>query len=103
MASSRLQTVGSASVLVLLSVLQSAAVTQTAPRLSVCHQDFVKPSSLRTIAIARAGLPDAREGDGIQVGLRAQPLARLPLGATSSVLRPRRGEGAGQADGGRQA
>lgn len=60
--------------------------------LSVCHQGFIIANS--------AGLRDSWERDGIQVGL-TQPLASMPVSA-ASILSPRWGEGAGQANGSRQ-
>lgn len=56
-------------------------------------------STLR-FALVGAALRDVGEGDGVQMSL-AQLLARSPRSA-ASVLSPRWGEGAGQADGGRQ-
>lgn len=63
-------------------------------RLSACHQGFIVASSVTSIPW------DAWKGDGIQVGL-AQPLASMPLSATS-ILSPGWGEGAGQANRGCQ-
>lgn len=68
--------------------------------LCVRLQTFLVAGGVTTITIACGGLRGAWEGDGVQVGL-AQPLGSMPPSA-ASVLTPGGGEGARQADGGRQ-